>query len=1030
MNVMKKYYIYIGSLFFALGLGIASPLGAQNRKKVKTSRAALLLDIKTKIVDENGEPINSAEVITSEGAVSAFSDNRGNVEIQAKANGTVLVEALGYEDVVINLNDKQFPKVIKMKKTEMYSTGKYLINRYDGGEITKKDLVGAVASISGSEIMSYPEFSLSNTLQGKLSGVVVSANVNGLANNTSSIYVRGQHRNSSNEAIVIVDGIERDWNDIIPEEVEKIEVMKDATAKILYGSRAANGVIVVTTRRGEANKRVIKATVEAGVMLTTRVPEYLDSYNYAKLYNEARANDGLSPFYTEKQIQGYLNSTGVNDLYYPNIDFYDQFLHNQSMYRKAVFDLNGGTDKVKYALVASYIGGNGLEKVGKRPDMNRINVRGNLDIKATSFLSVVADGALRLENRAVGSLDCSEVFKQLSTTRPNEYPLLIHPDALGMEPNEDGIPFFGSSLTHPANLYADMQYGGYAQDRYILSQTNLGLDFNLNAVLKGLSAAAFITFDNYSSFKKGQTNVYPTYALMTKENGMMPEFTQMKDLKPMDNQEKMGDETRRTLGWRANVGYENTFGSHNIKAMFAYNFYNKENKSTGRNDVKQDIKNSNTTLRLNYGYNHKYMIEGTAAMMGSNKFTSENRYFYGGAAGAGWVMSNEEFIKNIEFINFLKLKASWGLLGYDKSTDDLLYNTAWQDGGTVSFGEQNKTSVPYTKFVRIGNPDLKWETSNEWNVGIEGLMLNNRLSFEINYFNELRNNIIGLNTSDYADVLGTFVSYKNIGSVKNHGVDAYVQWSDRIGDVSYQVGANVVWSKNKLTSWSEVDYPDMYTRTVGLSTDVMMGYQSLGLFGKDVDINNGINQTLGEYQEGDIAYADLNNDKVIDSRDKKSLGNSFPRTSLGFDLNLNYKGWGLYILGTSELGLNTWKNNSYYWVKGQDKYSVEVLDRYHPTENPNGSYPRLTTTEGTNNFVNSSFWIQDGSFFRLKNVELSYKFGLESKGYYCKNVKLFARATNLFVISSEKNLDPEVMNAGVTNYPLYTTVTGGISVTF
>lgn len=1022
---MKKYYIYIGSLFFALGLGLATPIQAQNKKKARTTKAALLLDLKTKIVDENGNPIRGAEVITSEGAVSAFSDNRGKVEIQAKANGTVLVEALGYEDVVINLNDKQFPKVIKMKKTEMYSTGKYIIGRYDGGETTKKDLVGAVSSISGSEIMSYPEFSLSNTLQGKLSGVVVSANVNGLANNTSSIYVRGQHRNGSNEALVIVDGIERDWNDIIPEEVEKIEVMKDATAKILYGSRAANGVIVITTRRGEANKRVIKATVEAGVMLTTRMPEYLDSYNYAKLYNEARVNDGLSPFYSEQQIQGYLNSTGVNDLYYPNIDFYDQFLHKQSMYRKAVFDLNGGTDKVKYALVASYIGGNGLEKVGKRPDMNRINVRGNLDIKATSFLNVVADGALRLENRAVGSLDCSEVFTQLSTTRPNEYPLLIHSDALGMEANEDGVPFFGASLTHPDNLYADMQYGGYAQERYILSQTNLGLDFNLNAVLKGLSAAAFITFDNYSYFKKGQTNVYPTYALMTKDNGMMPEFTQMKTLKPMDNQEKMGDETRRTLGWRANIGYENRLGNNDIKAMFAYNFYNKENKGTS-----QDIRNSNMTLRFNYGYDHKYIIEGTAAMMGSNKFTSENRYFYGGAVGAGWVLSNEEFIKNIDNINFLKLKASWGLLGYDKSTDDLLYNTAWQDGGTVSFGEQNKNAVHYTKFVRIGNPDLKWETSNEWNVGIEGLMFNNRLSFEMNYFNETRNNIIGLNSAEFGDVLGTFVSYKNIGSVKNYGVDAYVQWSDRVGDISYQVGANVVWSRNKLTSWSEVDYPDVYTRTVGLPTDVMMGYQSLGLFGKDIDINNGINQTLGEYKEGDIAYADLNNDKVIDSRDKKSLGNSFPRTSLGIDLNLNYKGWGLYILGTSELGFNTWKNNSYYWVKGQDKYSVEVLDRYHPTDNPNGNYPRLTTTEGTNNFVNSSFWIQNGSFFRLKNMELSYKFGLESKGFYCKNIKLFARATNLFVISSEKNLDPEIMNAGVTNYPVFATVTGGICVTF
>ena len=197
-----------------------------------------------------------------------------------------------------------------------------------------------------------------------------------------------------------------------------------------------------------------------------------------------------------------------------------------------------------------------------------------------------------------------------------------------------------------------------------------------------------------------------------------------------------------------------------------------------------------------------------------------------------------------------------------------------------------------------------------------------------------------------------------------------------------------------------------------------------------MDLNNGIYQSLGDYKEGDVAYRDLNDDKVIDSGDRTVLGNWFPRTSLGIDLNLNYKGWNLYILGTSELGLDVWKNNSYYWNRAEDKYSVQALNSYHPQRNPNGEYPRLTTTQGSNNFVNSSLWVENGSFFRLKNIELSYTFDFKRKYKTCKELRLFARGTNLFVISEEKNLDPEDMNAGVTNYPMYKTLTAGLCVTF
>lgn len=1023
---MNKYILYTSCLMLSWGMGLSTPCNAQNKrnaKRAKTTKAALIVNINTTIVDEDNRPIKDAEIIASEGAITHYTDKEGKVSIQSRANGIILVEALGYEDIIVDLAKEQFPKILKMKKTEMLASGKYKIERPDGGVTYQKNLVGAIGSTTGEDLSTYPDFSLSNTLQGRVPGLVVRSNVNGLGNNTATLYVRGLHGYTNNDAIVIVDGIERSMDDIIPEEVETIDVLKDATAKILYGARAANGVLVVTTRRGEANKRVIRASVEAGVMLTTRLPKFLNSYDYATLYNEARRNDGMPDFYSSDQLNGYKNSSGVNDLLYPNVDYYDYFLQKQSMYRKAMVDLNGGNNKVRYSMIVNYVGGNGFEKIGDRPDLNRLNVRGNLDIKITDYLSVVADAAARLELRDWSSVDGSTTFSNLSTLRPNEYPLTISSDALGLEPDAKGVPFFGASIRQPENLFANMEYGGFTSERYVTSQTNIGLDFTLDKFVKGLRASAFMTFDNYNYFRQGQVNVYPTYAI-NMINGE-PEFRQMKQLNLQDDQSRLGEETRRTLGWRANVGYSNRFGKHDVAAMLAYHYYQDEVKGDA-----QDVKNTNTTLRLNYGFDNKYVFEGDLALMGSNRFEKGNRYFLSGAIGAGWILSNEAFLIDCDAINFLKVKASMGILGYDRSTDFLLYKTAWQNGDNLSLGEQNKSTYHTTQLLRLGNKNLKWERSTEWNIGVEGFFLRNRLKAEINYFNELRDNIIGIQGSAYADVLGNFVSYHNIGKVRNNGIDAYVQWNDRNGDFSYQVGVNITWSKNKLLKWDEVNFPDSYLKTVGKPTDVMMGYQALGLFGKDVSLGRNIPQLLGNYQDGDIAYVDLNNDGVVDARDKKMLGNSYPRTVLGIDANLQYKNWGLYILGTAELGLNVWKNNAYYQNKGEGKYSVLALDRWHPENNPNGTYPRLTTTEGENNFVNSSFWLGNGSYFRLKNVELSYTINNKKENALAKKIKIFGRGTNLFSLSKEKDLDPELINAGINNYPVYRTLTGGVTVTF
>lgn len=1019
---MKNKTIYTRLLVALFLIGLMSPAYGQGGKKAKKP---VYVNAETVIVSsETGNPVKDAQLISDEGAISYFADDNGRVSARVKNDGVVLIEAPGYEDVVIYMSSAGLPKVVRMKETDMLADRRFAITRPDGGQETKTGTVSSIASVSGRDIEAYPDLMLSNMLQGRIPGLVVQSSVNGLGNNSSSFTVRGLHRNSDNAPIVIIDGLERGMDDILPEEVEKIEVMKDATAKILYGSRATNGVIVITTRRGEPNKRVVRATLESGAYLTGRLPKYLNSYDYATLYNEARANDGLAPRYTRDQLDGYRNSLGPNDVFFPDTDWYDLFLNKASLYRKATVDMAGGNDRIRYSLVAGYIGGSGFEALGELPDLNRLNIRGNLDVKVTDYLSVVADVAARLEIRKLGTQNNQAVMQGISSLRPNEYPLMISSDVLGLAPNEDGTPFFGTSIRQKTNLYADVVYGGFAQERYVTSQTNLGLNLDLDRYVKGLTAGAMIMFDNYNSFNQAQTNVYPTYAL-TSTNYDSPVFTQMQNIDLQSDQERTGTSTKQTLGYKGNISYQNRFGKNDVAAHLAYSWYKDE--VSGDN---QDIKNNNTTLRLKYSYDSRYVIEGTLALMGSNRFASPNRYFLSEAVGIGWIISNESFLKGNPDVNYLKLKATFGRLGYDGATDFMLYQTKWKDGTSIKLGERNTTNTHNhtTDLVRIGDPDLEWETSTEFSAGAEGVFLGNRLGFNLEYFNELRDNIINRGDVLFSNVVGDFFTYQNLGAVRNHGVDFNIWWADKSGDFSYRIGLNAIWSRNRLLEWNEIAYPEEYRRNVGKPTDAMFGYEALGLFGKDVALEGSKPQYLGSYQEGDIAYADLNNDGAVDERDQRMVGNTYPRLSGGIDVTLQYRGWQLYLQGTAQLGADVWMNNSYYWVKGEGKYSEVVLDRWHPVNNPDGSYPRLTTTEGTNNFVNSTFWLQNASFFRLKDVELSYTFTFAES--WCKKLRLFARGTNLLVLGAEKNLDPELPNAGINNYPVYSAVTGGLSVTF
>ncbi len=1006
-----------------LALLLVFPFGGAIAQKNK----AKLEEVSSILVDTSGNAIVGATIYANEGSIVVNSDAEGKFVTKAKQGTVLLIEADGYTAKLWDLAMQPAVQEIVLESIPLKKSAKDMVNLPLEHQVSQRNLVGAVSKIEGRDLERYVDPLLKNTLQGMAAGLNVLMTSGGMANNPASVFVRGLSRNDANGPIYIVDGIEREFDDINAEEIETIEVLKDATSKILYGSRAANGAILLTTRRGESFKRVIDAKVDFGAGLTTRMPEFLNSADYATLYNEARSNDGLSAMYSPEQIQGYKNSTGENDLIYPNADYYDYFLRDHTTYSKATLNVSGGNKNAKYAFMAGYMGYGGLQDVGIRPSQDRFNIRANLDMNITSDISAFINMSAIIDSWKYSGLDHSSTFGALSSHRPNEYPFIIGEEYIPL--TDKGIPGLGASYVYADNLLASMKYQGDGTDQFINQQMTTGFNFDLDDLTEGLYSSVSLAFDNKFFGSQVLAPKAATYIPVVDHSTLAADGSpvvgfELARASVGDTQYNLTNRsTLRTTAMNAKVGYDKELGAGTLNASAGFYYYLREVAGSAQN-----VENDNVYVRANYVLKDKYILEGSLSYMGSNRFIKSKRRFLSHAVGAAWVLSEESFMSNGIF-DYLKAKASFGILGYDVATAHYLYENRWSGNGSHAFGERNSGDSPGKVNLNTwGNPDLDWEKSREFNVGIEGVAFNKHLSFEVNYFNEHRYDMIGQVDEQYSSMFGPFKYYTNYEEVTNNGVELDIDYVNTAGDFSYRVGANLTYSKNKFTVKDEVDYSDDRS-TQGRPTSVVMGYESLGLYGKDVGLEGAPKQLFGPYGEGDIAYKDQNGDGVIDDLDRVDLGLSTPTTFIGFDVELKYKGWGLYALGTATLGSMKTLSNTYYRNNAESKYSTLAFDAYHPSRNPNGSQPALTTTNGANNTVTSDFWMESGNFFRLKNVELSYTIDF-APASIVKKSKFFVRGNNLFVLSDIKDLDPEAPNGGVTNYPVLSMITGGVSISF
>lgn len=796
--------------------------------------------------------------------------------------------------------------------------------------------------------------------------------------------------------------------------------MKDATSKILYGPKAVNGVLLVKTKRGIKYKRDRQFNIEFGAQTPVRMPEYLNSADYATMYNQARINDGLSPYYTQTDIDGY--RMGTNPVLYPDVDFHKLCLNDHMSYRKAIAQFRGGNESAQYYVNATYAGYGGYEAVGKNNTSNKFNLRVNLDYKVNDWLKAFVDIAGQMEFYTTNYMSADKLFSRLSSHRPNAYPIKFS------DPGNPGTEIYGAMenanlSSSRENIYAEMALGGSKENTVRKGQTNIGFDLSLDRYVKGLSAKAYVTFDVYNYLVVGKNENFSSYRPIFNENSLIGKELLTVEKKVSDKS-RIADQMYRNYGYFGQLSYDRTFqAKHQLKSDLVIFQSRRENLGSSQDDV-----NRTFALRTNYVYNKKWIAELDMAVMGSSRFTKGNRYGYFPTVGVAWIASEEKFLKDKEWLDFLKIKASTGLLGTDNYFDFFLFESRWNTSQSTHFGPKLEEDVNTSTLVHVGNPDLTWEKSFEINIGAEASFLN-CLTADFNYFNNYRYDILTPTTS-FSSINGGELMYRNYGSVRNQGVELALEYSGNIGKLHYSIGGNTIWSKAVYEKTDDMEGLSSNRKKEGKPVDTRFGLIAEGLFKSGDEIAAHPVQDFGPVQIGDVKYANINNDHHINENDMLPIGNEYPRFQFGLNINLAYKGFELSLSGSGMAQYDIYLNNSYYWMREDQKYSTFVKNYFNPSTGE-GKFPRLTTQQNQNNYRSSSLWMRSGNFFKLRDAMLSYSLPQNiTNKMTLKQVKLFVRGSNLFTISSIKDLDPEYIDAGVTGYPFFRSFTGGINVVF
>ena len=972
--------------------------------------------------DEKGAPVPGVLVSGNAGKTTAYTDKSGKFSITVPANSLVILNAKDFK--MLTLRAEEIPPRISMAasgKQEVY---------LPFGQIDKKDLPGAI-SVLNPETYINRDYNLSveGGMNGRVAGLLWSNNIWGMEN-----------------AMVMIDGVRREFADITLNEIQQISVLKGVNAASLYGSQAGKGIIFITTKKGEANTRKIGLRVNTGVSLPSALPNYLNSADYMTLYNEARRNDGLADFYTPAAIQNY--RTG-NSFRFPSVDYYSsQYLKKYQNATDANAEFSGGNSNARFYSNIGFVNNSTLLNIGegKNEHDNRLNVRGNVDLKLNDKISssIYVSAIFSESRRARSSTANTNYWSNAASALPNRFTPLIPINLISANDKAslalvqasrnliDGRYLLGGLQSFQTNPIADLYVAGYDRNIRRIFQVTNQINADLSSVMQGLSFHTLFNLDYSNSYLQSISNTYAVYN---------PIWSSTSDSLSLSSSQKFGEDARpgtqniNNTAQRQNVAFASWFGydrtinnDHNFSAkLLGYS------SRITVNDIYQQITNSHLGLQVGYNYKHKYWADFTSTYANSTRLPQGNRTGFSPAGSIGWLLSSENFLVNSKVVNYLKLSASAGIINTDlditRNNQDAfyIYDNTYNRGAGFTWNDGIQGSNQATTAAWGPNPNLTFPKRKEVNLSLEGSFFNNLLSLQTTVF---KMQMAGLPTqrfSQYPNYFSTFIPYTNYNTNQRTGFDVMLNVNKKVGNVEFSLGTNITYATSKVTKRDEL-FLDSYQNRAGKPVDAIFGLENNGFFMNQNDISSSPRQLFGtELKPGDIKYKDQNADNIIDSRDEVMIGRFIAPFTYGVNLNISYKALNLFILGTGNNGGYGVMNNNYYWVSGDVKYSEVVWNRWTESTKTTATYPRLSTQQSANNFRTSDFWLYKTNRFNLSKVQLTYNLPdkVLSK-LFVKDLLVYVSGANLYTFAQNR----KILELAVASTPQFRNYNVGIRANF
>ncbi len=1026
---MKKYLIlFVALLSFSLN-----------------ALAQELVTVKGKVTDTQGEAMIGVNIaVVDKPGLGAVTDIDGNYQLRMERYQKLHFSYIGYESVEILVKDELVINVT-MEESKTNILEEVVVTGL--GAQRKITVTGAVTNVKVEELKRYPSSNLSNVLAGNVPGIMAMQTSGQPGKNTSEFWVRGISTfGASNSALILVDGFERNnLNEINVEDIESFTVLKDASATAIYGSKGANGVILITTKHGKAGKVNISAKVETSYHNRTITPQFVDGETYAALANEARVTRNLGVLYQPEELE--ILRLGLDPDLYPNVDWMDTLLKDGAWSYRANINLSGGGSTARYFVSASYVEDEGMYKTDEtlRKDYNtnanyrRTNYRMNvdMDITKTTLLKVGVSGSLAKRNSP--GLGDNDVWGELFGYHAISTPLLY---------SNGRIPAVGEG--NKTNPWVSATQTGYNEHWDNNLQTNVTLEQNLNFITQGMRFVGRFGYDTNNTnhiFRRRWPEQWK--ALSRNPDGQLV-WDHVSSSSDMFQMSGAGGNRREFLDLL--LSWDRSFKeAHNTGITLRYTQDTFTQTVALGDDLKNGVARRNQGLagRFTYNWKYRYFFDFNFGYTGSENFAVGHQYGFFPAFSAAWNVAEEPFIKdNQDWLEMFKIRYSRGKVGNDNMGNErfpYLYTIQGTETGynwgTASYARRY-TGMHYTQ---VASPYITWEEARKDDLGIDLSLFHNNFSLTVDYFTEERTGIYM--TRNYLPLITGLESNPraNVGAVASRGFDGNFEFREKLGDVNITLRGNMTYSKNEVLERDEENkvYPYQYDR--GYRVGQQKGLIALGLFKDYDDIRNSPRQQFGVVQPGDIKYKDVNGDGVVDVGDKVAIG-ATTRPNLiyglgaslawkGFDFNFHFQGAGkstfpIYGKTVFAFSENDWGNIMKgmledRWVDAGTAAQLGIK----ANENPNAPYPRLSYGGNNNNQQESTFWLRDGRYLRLKNMDIGYTLpkAITNK-YHFSDVRIFIAGSNLLTWSKFKLWDPESAQPRGEEYPLTRSVTMGLSV--